>query len=346
MGERAKVSPMTNNIPHAKALRTRQTPAEQHLWYHLRAHRFLGLKFKRQKPIGPYIVDFVCMGHALVIELDGSQHGDQIAYDRERDAWLASQGFTVLRFWNHEALDQTDSVLERIRQFVETAPSPPTPLPQAGEGSQAHPSLSTHTMMLTWLALGDSYTIGEGVPAEGRWPVQLAAALRGEGVPLADPEILATTGWTTDELSAAMDAAGYAPPWDLVSLLIGVNNQYRGRSVDDYRDEFRRLLQRAIALAGARAGCVLVLSIPDWGVTPFARDSGRDTARIAAELDAYNATARAETLRFGAHWVDITPISRAHPALLADDALHPAAAQYTLWMEAALPTARAMLAKR
>ncbi|MBD8900472.1 SGNH/GDSL hydrolase family protein [Rhodanobacter sp. DHG33] len=198
--------------------------------------------------------------------------------------------------------------------------------------------------MTTYLALGDSYTIGESVPAEGRWPAQLAAMLRTEGKALAEPGIVATTGWTTDELSAAMDDTSFAPHYDLVSLLIGVNNQYRGRSVDDYCEEFRALLQRAIALTGARAGRVLVLSIPDWGVTPFARDSGRDTARIAAELDAYNAAAQAETLRLGAHWVDITPISRRHPGLLADDGLHPSAAQYALWAQAALPVARVMLA--
>ncbi|MBD8874191.1 SGNH/GDSL hydrolase family protein [Rhodanobacter sp. DHB23] len=199
-------------------------------------------------------------------------------------------------------------------------------------------------MPLNYLALGDSYTIGEGVPAEDRWPMQLAAMLRGEGRVLAEPAILATTGWTTDELSAAMDGAAFAPPYGLVSLLIGVNNQYRGRSVDDYRGEFRQLLQRAVTLAGGRAGRTLVLSIPDWGVTPFARDSGRDTARIAAELDAYNAAAREETLRQDTRWVDITAISRHHPTLLADDGLHPSAAQYALWAEAALPVARGMLA--
>jgi lysophospholipase L1-like esterase len=198
--------------------------------------------------------------------------------------------------------------------------------------------------VIAYLALGDSYTIGEGVPAEGRWPMQLVAMLRNEGRAVGEPRILATTGWTTDELSAAMDAADFAPSYDLVSLLIGVNNQYRGRSADEYRGEFRRLLQRAFALAGGRAGRTLVLSIPDWGVTPFARGSGRDTARIAAELDAYNAVAREEALGSGAHWVDITPISRRHPALLADDGLHPSAAQYALWAEAALPVVRDMLA--
>lgn len=194
-----------------------------------------------------------------------------------------------------------------------------------------------------YLALGDSYTIGEGVPADGRWPMRLAAALRAQGVPLDDPSIVATTGWTTDELWAAMDSASLAPPYDLVSLLIGVNNQYRGRPADEYRGEFRHLLERATALAGGRAGRVLVLSIPDWGVTPFARGSGRDIARIAAELDTYNAIAREETAQAGAAFVDITPISRAHPGLLADDGLHPSAAQYALWAEAAVPTAVLLL---
>ena len=195
-----------------------------------------------------------------------------------------------------------------------------------------------------YLALGDSYSIGEGVPEAGRWPVQLAVRLRREGVALDDPTIVATTGWTTDELSAAMDAANLTPPYELVSLLIGVNNQYRGRSAGEYRDEFRRLLERAVDLAGMRSERVLVLSIPDWGVTPFAHGSGRDVLRIASELDIYNAIAREETERRGAHFVDITGISRQHPALLAEDGLHPSAAQYALWTEAAVPTAVAMLA--
>lgn len=196
---------------------------------------------------------------------------------------------------------------------------------------------------MRYLALGDSYSIGEGVPEAGRWPVQLAVRLRREGVALEEPSILATTGWTTDELSAAMDGAAFTPPYDLVSLLIGVNNQYRGRSAENYREEFRTLLERAIALAGARAERVLVLSIPDWGVTPFAHGSGRDVLRIAEELDVYNAISREETERRHAHFVDITGISRLHPALLADDGLHPSAAQYALWTEAAVPTAVEML---
>ena len=132
-------------------------------------------------------------------------------------------------------------------------------------------------MTLSYLALGDSYTIGEGVEAHGRWPMQLAHALRAAGIAIADPRIIATTGWTTDELSAAMDAEAPLGTWDFVSLLIGVNNQYRGRNVDDYLAEFHRLLQRAITLADGRVDRVLVLSIPDWGVTPFAAAS--DSAR-------------------------------------------------------------------
>ncbi|MFY2763112.1 SGNH/GDSL hydrolase family protein [Arenimonas sp. MALMAid1274] len=184
---------------------------------------------------------------------------------------------------------------------------------------------------LKYLALGDSYTIGESVPEAGRWPVQLVAALRERGVAIDEPRIIATTGWTTDELAAAMDAAEPLGRWDVVSLLIGVNNQYRGRDVADYRGEFTALLQRAITLAGGRADHVLVLSIPDWGVTPFGQASGRDPARIAAELDAYNAAAASICEAHGVPFVDITPASRAPTAGIAEDGLHPSAPQYTTW---------------
>jgi very-short-patch-repair endonuclease len=124
-----------DNLANAKTMRFTQTPAEQHLWYHLRANRFMGLKFKRQKPMGPYIVDFICLERGVIIEVDGGQHGDDVAYDRRRDQWLASQGFIVLRFWNHDVLNRTEMVLESIRQAVEErafsalVPSPPAPLP-------------------------------------------------------------------------------------------------------------------------------------------------------------------------------------------------------------------------
>jgi len=198
----------------------------------------------------------------------------------------------------------------------------------------------------SYLALGDSYTIGESVPEAGRWPVQLAGALRGDGIALADPRIIATTGWTTDELSAAMDAAEPLGQWDFVSLLIGVNNQYRGRDVGEYRGEFTVLLQRAIALAGDRADRVLVLSIPDWGVTPFGQRSARDPAEIARQLDAYNAAARSVCAELGVAFVDITPVSRelgAQPGMVAEDGLHPSAAMYTEWTRLAHPAARTLL---
>ncbi len=197
----------------------------------------------------------------------------------------------------------------------------------------------------TYVALGDSYTIGEAVPAEARWPTALAERLRRAGVMLDYPQIVAVTGWTTDELAQGMDAAALTPPYELVSLQIGVNNQYRGRSAEDYRQQFDGLLARAIGLAGDRPGRVLVVSIPDWGVTRFAREHGRDGGQIAAELDNYNTIARAGTLHAGARFVDITGLSRQHPDALADDGLHPSAAQYASWVNRIEPVVREALAQ-
>ncbi|MEO6877360.1 MAG: SGNH/GDSL hydrolase family protein [Gemmatimonadaceae bacterium] len=191
------------------------------------------------------------------------------------------------------------------------------------------------------LALGDSYTIGEGVTAEERWVSRLAELLQARGVRLQPAMIVARTGWTTDELLAAIDAADPRGPFDLVTLLIGVNDQYRGRTTDDFRPGFRTLLARAIAFAGDRVDRVLVLSIPDWSVTPFAR--GRDAANIAAEIDAFNAVCRNETLAVGASYVDITPISRTaadDAGLLAGDGLHPSGRMYAAWAELALGRVR------
>ena len=137
-------------------------------------------------------------------------------------------------------------------------------------------------MPLRHLALGDAYTVGEGVPADASWPAQLRGRLHEDGIAVDPPCIVAVTGWTTDELAAGMDAASLVPAWDLVTLQIGVNNQYRGRPVAEYHQEFANLLQRAIALAGDRPARVVVVSIPDWGATPFAREQRRDGATIAA----------------------------------------------------------------
>lgn len=201
------------------------------------------------------------------------------------------------------------------------------------------------TVHLAFLALGDSYTIGEAVEPAERWPVRLSARLRDRGIPIADPEIIARTGWTTAELAAALQAATLQPPYRLVTLLIGVNDQYRGLAPDDaYRARFERLLARAVDLAAKDPARLLVLSIPDWGVTPFA--AGRDRLRVAAEIDAFNAINESAARAAGAAWLDVTPISREaarDPALVAPDGLHPSAAMYERWVERARPLAEAIL---
>jgi lysophospholipase L1-like esterase len=205
---------------------------------------------------------------------------------------------------------------------------------------------SAHAADARFLALGDSYTIGEGVEPGGRWPDQLAGALRKAGVPVADPEIVARTGWTTDELAAAMDRQAFHPPYELVTLLIGVNNQYRGRDLDNYRSEFRALLQRAIVLAGERPRRVVVVSIPDWGATRFGQHSGRDTAQVAHELDLYNAANAEIAAALHVRYADVTPASREggdHADMLAGDGLHPSATMYRRWLGAIEPQARAAL---
>jgi lysophospholipase L1-like esterase len=206
---------------------------------------------------------------------------------------------------------------------------------------------SAHAGEVRILALGDSYTIGEGVEAAGRWPEQLAAALRRSGAQVAAPEIVARTGWTTDELSAAMDRHTFDPPYDLVTLLIGVNNQYRGRDLDNYRSEFRRLLQRALELAGGRPARVVVVSIPDWGVTRFGQGSGRSVTQVGREIDAYNAASAQIAAALHVRYADVTPASRSRgdqADMLADDGLHPSASMYRRWLDVILPQAATALA--
>ncbi|QJB42117.2 SGNH/GDSL hydrolase family protein [Chitinophaga oryzae] len=184
----------------------------------------------------------------------------------------------------------------------------------------------------SFLALGDSYTIGESVAETERFPMQTARLLRDKGVAMADPRIVAVTGWTTDELENGIREAGITGTFDLVTLLIGVNNQYRGRSLDEYREQFTRLLQQAVDFAGRRRGHVVVLSIPDWGLTPFAAD--RDRAAIAREIDAFNAVNKAVAATEGVHWLDITPYTREaaqDTSLVAADGLHPSGKDYARW---------------
>ena len=196
-----------------------------------------------------------------------------------------------------------------------------------------------------FLALGDSYTIGHGVDSADRWPVQVAGLLRGRGVALGDPQIIAITGWTTDELAAGIARTAPRGPFALVTLLIGVNNQYRGRGLDEYRLQFRALLAQAIGFAGGDARRVIVVSIPDWGAMPFAE--GRDRAQIGHEIDAFNAAGRIEGEAAGAAFVDITPVSRErHANWAAPDGLHPSGAQYTAWAALVLAPAQRALATR
>lgn len=187
--------------------------------------------------------------------------------------------------------------------------------------------------VLTYLALGDSYTIGESVAESERWPVQLAKELSENGVKVAAPQIIARTGWTTDELKAGISAANVNQTYDMVSLLIGVNNQYRGRDAEQFRGEFIGLLNQAIGFAGGDKSNVFVVSIPDWGVTPFAKS--RDQQKIAKEIDAYNAVCKEEAEKAGIKYFDITPISReavTNSALVASDGLHPSGEMYGRWV--------------
>ena len=195
--------------------------------------------------------------------------------------------------------------------------------------------------VIRYLALGDSYTIGESVESGERWPNQLASLME------ASPEfaggrvevsIIARTGWTTQELWDGIQSQTLEPPYDLVSLLIGVNNQYRGYDIHEYREQFVFLLNKAIEYAGGDPKQVIVLSIPDWGVTPFAQ--GRDTGQVAEEINAFNVINKQETEKAGAHYVDITPISRQavnHASLVAPDGLHPSGKMYAQWAQLVLP---------
>jgi lysophospholipase L1-like esterase len=207
---------------------------------------------------------------------------------------------------------------------------------------QTHLLLEKNAMpVIRYLALGDSYTIGESVEEHERWSNQLAALIEtapefaGRHV---DTSIIARTGWTTQELREGIQSRKLEPPYDLVSLLIGVNNQYRGYDINEYREQFVFLLNKSIEYAGGDTNRVIVLSIPDWGVTPFA--GGRDSKQIAIEINQFNTVNRAETEKMGAPYIDITPISREavnDPSLIAGDGLHPSGKMYTEWAKLALP---------
>lgn len=187
---------------------------------------------------------------------------------------------------------------------------------------------------IAYLALGDSYTIGEAVEQAESFPFQLAEILTEKGIEVEKPKVIAKTGWTTDELRHAIQQEQITETFDLVTLLIGVNNQYRGYSQETYRKEFAELLEMAISFAGEKKENVYVVAIPDWGVTEFAKNSGRDLQTISEEIDAFNRINKQETEARNVSYVDIVAISRQaikKPTLIANDGLHPSGKMYEEW---------------
>ena len=189
-----------------------------------------------------------------------------------------------------------------------------------------------------YLALGDSYTIGEGIAPEQRWPTLLCNAIHQEIALELTPEIIAQTGWTTSELIDALPKSAATSPYTLVTLLIGVNNQYRKLDLDTYASEFETLLDQALAWAGNQTHRVIVLSIPDWGFSPFAH--GRNRRQIRVQIDRFNAVNEAIAARKHCPYVNLTPLTRSlsAPKHFADDGLHPSAMAYEKWVEHMLPT--------
>jgi hypothetical protein len=191
---------------------------------------------------------------------------------------------------------------------------------------------STAQKQRNFLALGDSYTIGESVPIYESFPYQTVQLLREKGMSVHAAEIIAKTGWTTDELMAGIEKTTFSQSYDIVSLLIGVNNQFRGKDPSAYEQEFEKLLNKAIAFAGGNKQHVFVLSIPDWGATPFA--ASRDRVKIGKEIDLFNAINKKMTDAAGIAYVSITEGSReatSNPLLVAKDGLHPSGIEYGKW---------------
>ncbi len=192
----------------------------------------------------------------------------------------------------------------------------------------------------SYLALGDSYTIGQSVPADQSFPYQLQKKLQMNDRPVGEPFIIARTGWTCDDLMSAINAQVKAgDQYQLVTLLIGVNDQYRGYNIKDYPARFKALLQKAVSLAGNNPQNVIVVSIPDYGATPYGAGSA---AAIGKEIDAYNAINKTISEELLVNYVNITDISRmglSDPELVARDDLHPSGKMYGLWIDRILPVA-------
>lgn len=190
------------------------------------------------------------------------------------------------------------------------------------------------TGVFTYLALGDSYTIGEAVQQNESFPYQLKDLLVKNSFNVETPKIIAKTGWTTDELQNAIVQAKVTQKYDFVTLLIGVNNQYRGYSLETYKKEFSELLETAIGFADGKKTRVFVVSIPDWGATPFGKNTFKSPEAIAKEIDAFNAAAEQISTSAGVSFTNITPYSRVaknDPSLVANDGLHPSGKMYANW---------------
>ena len=189
-----------------------------------------------------------------------------------------------------------------------------------------------HTYSL--LALGDSYSIGEGVMLHQNFPYQTVQILRTMGYEFHAPEIIAKTGWTTDELEEGMKGYRFLSRYDFVTLLIGVNNQYRGADIIPYKEQLEELLKKAITMANGKKEHVIMLSIPDYSVTPFADSMDRE--KTAREIEVFNSVGRALSIQYKVHYLDITPESKEaenDPELVASDKLHPSAKEYAKWAE-------------
>lgn len=197
-------------------------------------------------------------------------------------------------------------------------------------------SFMKHEKKHTLLCLGDSYTIGEAVLEKERFPMQATALLKKKNIQFEKPVIIAKTGWTTNELTKAIEQQNLKLKFDFVTLLIGVNNQYRERDTENYRSEFRALLITAIDYADGKRNHVVVISIPDWGVTPFGYNDKRGEKKIREEIDLFNAINKEEALKAKVNYIDITPHSRnakTDEDLIAGDGLHPSGKMYEEWAE-------------
>lgn len=206
------------------------------------------------------------------------------------------------------------------------------------------PDTMHHTY--TYLALGDSYTIGESVPLHKSFPYQTVCLLRKGGYDVVAPEIIAKTGWTTDELEAGMKGFQFLPKYDFVTLLIGVNNQYRGRAIIEYKEQFEHLLQKSIALAGGKPDHVTVLSIPDYGITPYA--ATKNPEKISKEIDEYNSLNKVISIQYKVRYLDITESTRkakTTSGLIAPDGLHPSEKEYDKWAKMLVPMLKEKMKK-